>query len=97
MRIQLAEESRQRKAAEAATLKAKTEEEKRRIASAKAAYLSKSTTAERYRAWGKPLSPRAIATEGGRSPSQQFRHKYYDSPSKSSRIAVHEDAEPGLW
>jgi hypothetical protein len=102
MRIQLAEESRQRKAEEAAALKASNDEMQRRLASTKAAYLTSAGSATSY--FGHPSSrsftpreifPRTIPIQSKRSPSQRYRDTYY--PKSYCPVKIYEDEEPTLW
>ena len=101
MRIQLARESRERKATEAAALKASNDEMERRLAATKAAYLTSPGAATGYtpgaaRSFTPPPSfPRTVNCKDKRSPSQQYQHKYY--PIKYSPVKVYADEEPALW
>lgn len=86
MRIQMAEESRQRKADEAAALKASNAENKRRLESMQAAYLTNAGAATGRSRAGSPFAPdrlgystqpRMVPIKNNRSPSQQYQHSYY--------------------
>jgi hypothetical protein len=101
MRIQMAKESRERKAADAAALKASNDEMERRLASARAAYLTSPGSATGYSpgtarsSTPPPSVTRTIQCKNKQSPSQQFQHKYY--PVKYSPVQVYADEEPTLW
>jgi len=105
MRIQLARESRERKAAEATALAESNAENNRKIKEAKAAYLTNAGAATGASRAGSPFAPDRLGystqprsipiNQSKRSPSQQQRASYYPKYGGGSPTSVVD--EPQLW
>lgn len=103
MRIQMSEESRQRKAEEAAALKASNDELKGKLASTKAAYLTHAgssigANALTYAEYTATKNyERAVPIKSNRSPTQQQRHEFYPVYGKGGAKLPRDDGESQLW
>ena len=102
MRIQMAEESRQRREAAAAALGKSNADNKRKIKGMKSAYLTNAGAATGRSRAGSPFAPdrlghetqpRSVPIESKKSPSQAFQAKYYPKFKGSPTSVVDEE----LW